>query len=371
MLTSRLCMGVLGVIVLLGFGVTSAAQARPFGQVLSATLEEMAVPGLGYAVVEGGELTETSGLGVANADTGEKITAETPFRVASLTKPLSAALLLSAAEKGEASLDTPLREASSKFRRGCPSMKLYLTVNRLPYLDGIECESDDILVRHVLTHTAKAPPGSEYSYNGFLFGLLSDEIGDVTVGGGDDNFIQAVHREIIGPLGLEHTAAGVTDAERVDVISRLAAPHQQRDGAWVVGPPLAEPLNAGAGLIASAEDMAKIDMAYQDRLVSSNAIWEQMTTPTALTNGSRSPYGMGWFVQEVGGREVLWHYGHQPDAYSGLWIKDVEHGRTLIVLANSGELAAGHDLHEGDVTRSPLARLFLAWSSEQGKYTTP
>lgn len=353
--------------VLLNFGVALAAPTQSFGQILTANFSEMAVPGLGYAVVEDGEIIEAGGLGVANVETGAQVTAETPFRVASLTKPLSAALLLNAVYKGAADLDTPLRAASSKFRRTCQSMKLYFTLNRLPYLDGVRCESDDILIRHVLSHTAKAPPGSKYSYNGFLFGLLSDEIGDVTFGGGDDNFVRAVFQEIIAPFGLEHTAAGVTDGERAAVVARLAAPHYRQGEDWVVGPPISDPLNAGAGLIASAEDMAKIDIAYRARLIANSAIWEQMTTPVVLADGSRSPYGMGWFVQEVNGREVVWHYGHQPDAYSGLWIKDVEHGRTLIVLANSSGLAAGYDLHKGGITRSPLARLFLNWSSQRAE----
>lgn len=351
------------IFTLFSFNVGLAAPSQPFGQVLAANFGE--VSGLSYAIVEAGKLTEAGGFGVADISTGEEVTAETPFRIASLTKPLSAALLLSAAQEGATDLGAPLQAASSKFRRGCPSMKLYFAVNRLPYLEDIPCESDDILVRHVLTHTAKTPPGSKYSYNGFLFGLLSDEIGDAIVGGGDDNFVRAVRQKIIVPLQLEHTAAGVTDDERADVVSRLAAPHQKQDGEWVVGSTISEPLNAGAGLIASAKDMAKIDIAYRDRLVSDHAVWKQMTTPTVLADGSHSPYGMGWFVQEVEDRKVLWHYGHQPNAYSGLWIKDVEHGRTLIVLANSSGLAAGYNLHEGDITRSPLAQLFLNWSSRR------
>ena len=88
-----------------------------------------------------------------------------------------------------------------------------------------------------------------------------------------------------------------------------------------------------------------------------------MTTPVTLPDGASSPYGMGWFVQRIDGRRVVWHHGHQPGAYSGLWVKDLERGRTLILLANGDGLVAGDDLHLGDPTRSSVALAFLDASS--------
>lgn len=345
--------------------VCGAAAQTSFEAVLEASFDELDVPGLGFAVVEGGAVSEEGGLGVADAATGEAVTAETPFRVASLTKPLSAALLLNAVHAGEADLDTPLREASSKFRSGCLSMKAYFKLNGLPYLDDVACGDDAITVRHVLTHTAKTPPGGAYAYNGFLFGLLSDEVGDVTIGGGDDNFLRAVRERIIEPLDLKRAAAGITDPQGQEVVAELAPPHERAGGEWVALPPLEDPLNAGAGFFASAGDMARIDVAYRDELLADPSIWERMTTPTELSGGTSSPYGMGWFVQSIDGRQVVWHYGHQPGAYSALWIKDVERGRGIVLLANSDGLAAGEDLHLGDLTRSPIAVAFLSWPASR------
>ena len=362
-------------VLLAGFGtLTLAVQAvaqdqaaRTFEAELAARWDALSVPGLGFAVVTDGSVTEAGGFGVADAGTGELVTANTPFRVASLTKPISAALYLNAVEAGRGNLDMPLREASSRFAKACRPMKAYFVLNKLPYLQGIPCDDDTIMVRHVLSHTA--PHGEAFAYNGFLFGLLSDEIGDVTVGGGDDNFVRAVRQEIIEPLALGDAAAGIGDAEGQAVVSRLAAPHRRDDGRWVTVPALTDELNAGAGFVASAADMAVIDAAYRDDLLAPG-VWTRMTTPPVLANGKSSPYGMGWFVQVIGGREVHWHYGHQPGAYSGLWVKDTDNARTLIALANGDGLAAGLSLHEGDLTTSDLAVAFLDWSAKQPRPVT-
>lgn len=344
----------------------AAAQTDGFEAVLADSFDDLGVPGLGYAIVEDGQIAAAGGLGVADAAEGTPVTARTPFRLASLTKPVSAALLLDAVQSGDADLDRPLREASSRFDKACRPMRAYFKLNGLPYLDDVACGTDAILVRHVLTHTATTPPGTAFRYNGFLFGLLSDEIGDVTVGGGDDNFVRAVRGRVIEPLALRDAAAGITDGEAGAVVERLAKPHERDGESWAVLPPLTDPLNAGAGLIASAADLGAIDVAYRGRVMTEPASWTLATTPATLSDGTVSPYGMGWFVQEIGGRDVLWHYGHQPGAYSGLWVRDEGNGRSLVALANGDGLAAGLALHQGDLTRSALATAFLDWSASRG-----
>ena len=351
-------------------GAAAAAPPEPFGRLVAERFGELAVPGLGFAVVEGDEVIEAAGLGVADASSGRPVTATTPFRVASLTKPLAAALLLEAVHRGAIDLDAPLRDASSRFRDGCEPMRRHFATNGQPYLDGIRCDDEAPSLGHVLTHTAGTPPGDRFSYNGFLFGLLDEAIGNASAGPGGGGFAGAVRRAVIEPLELQDTAAGVADGRGAAVVARLAPPHRRRHGRWVVGPFVPDPLNAGAGLISSAADLARIDVAYRTGLVPAEVL-ERATAPVTLADGSRSPYAAGWFVQRLDGREVVWHHGHRPGAYSALWIRDVAADRTLIALANGDGLAAGQDLHEGDLARSALARLFLDWSSRRAAPERP
>ena len=348
-------------------GWAGAAASGPFEEVLRARFPDLDVPGLGFALVSDGAVTEAGGLGVADASSGARVDAATPFRVASLTKPLAAALLLNAARAGAVDLDAPLRAVSSRFRHACAPMKAHFAIEGLPYLDGIACGDDGVTVRRVLTHTARRPAGDAFSYNGFLFGLLDEPVGDAVAGGGEDGFRRAVRERVVEALGLERSAAGIGDPEGRDVMAELAPPHRRDGERWVVRARLRAPPNAGAGFVASATDMARIDLAYRDRLLDDPAIWGRMTTPVELSHGTLSPYGAGWFVQEIDGRRIVWHRGHQPGAYSALWIEDVELGRALVLLANGDGLVAGDGLHLGDLTRSSVASAFLEWSAARAK----
>jgi hypothetical protein len=56
---------------------------------------------------------------------------------------------------------------------------------------------------------------------------------------------------------------------------------------------------------------------------------------------------------------LVWHYGLQPNAYSGLYIKVLEKDLTLVILANSQNLSEPFDLGKGNVLNSKFAIAFL------------
>ena len=344
----------------------AAGQHERFAAVLDARFARLAVAGLGYAVVEGGRIAEIGGLGIADAATGRLVDGDTPFRIASLTKPIAAALLLGDIHAGSVDLATLLRDASPAYRDHCPRMRAYFDARDLPFLDRVPCDSDAITLGHVLTHTAAEPPGHAFVYNGFLFGLLGDAVASGLSDDGPDGFSGAVRTHVIERLGLERSAAGIDDAAARDVVADLAVPHRLQDGEWIALPPLEDGLNAGAGFVASAGDMARLDIAIRGELLDDPTIWARMTAPVRLADGSRSPYAKGWFVQRIEGRTVIWHHGHQPGAYSALWIRDAGQNRSLVLLANAGGLALGDDLHLGDLRRSDVAMAFLDWSLSAG-----
>jgi CubicO group peptidase (beta-lactamase class C family) len=122
---------------------------------------------------------------------------------------------------------------------------------------------------------------------------------------------------------------------------------------------VSERLNAGSGMISTALDLAKFDVAMDRDLIISKESKEAMFTPTITKGGQPLPYGMGWFVQEHRGFKIVWHYGNAPDAYSSLMLKVLEEEVTLILLANSDGASASLNLGEGNVLKSPFAALFI------------
>src|SRR4051812_33145603 len=80
----------------------------------SATLDQRApqlmasanVPGMQVAIVDGRNVTARA-YGVANVNTGEKVTRETVFEAASISKPVFAYALMKMAAAGQIDLDRP------------------------------------------------------------------------------------------------------------------------------------------------------------------------------------------------------------------------------------------------------------------------
>src|SRR5580704_8371655 len=158
-------------------------------------MEKADIPGMSVALVRDGELVWTGAFGVMNADTKKKVTSETVFEAASLSKPVFAYGVLKLVDEGKLDLDTPLNK--------------YLGNN-------YDVVNDDrinlITARRVLSHTSGFPnwrpdgskslpinfkPGEKFSYSGEGMVYLSRIVEKIT-GMRLENFMQLY---VLQPLG--------------------------------------------------------------------------------------------------------------------------------------------------------------------------
>jgi CubicO group peptidase (beta-lactamase class C family) len=149
-----------------------------------------------------------------------------------------------------------------------------------------------------------------------------------------------------------------SDSRRQQVLAELAKPYRINDAGDAVLSDFEQELNAGAGMVSTVLDLAKFDVAMDRNLILSQESKEAMFTPTLSNSGESLPYGMGWFVQELEGVQLVWHYGQQT-TFSSLILKVPEQALTLILLANSDGASAPFNLGAGDVLTSPFAVAFL------------
>jgi CubicO group peptidase (beta-lactamase class C family) len=136
-------------------------------------LREENVPGLSIALIQDGRMAWAEGFGVANTITGQPVTPEMAFEVASNSKVVTAYTALQLVDQGRLSLDEPLNAYLSE-----------------PWLPASEYR-DAITLRHVLSHTSglghSTPsreslfaPGRGYSYSAVGFLYLQAVIEEVT-----------------------------------------------------------------------------------------------------------------------------------------------------------------------------------------------
>jgi CubicO group peptidase (beta-lactamase class C family) len=144
------------------------------------------------------------------------------------------------------------------------------------------------------------------------------------------------------------------------VLGRLATPYAVDKGGHASASQYATTtITPASGLISTTRDFAKFDVALKtDVLVRAGtlaAAWQ----PPIGRNGQALPHGIGWFVQTYNGETIVWQFGVGENASSSLVVKVPGRGLTLIVLANGDGLVRPLPLAAGDLTISPVGRLFL------------
>src|SRR5438270_10073460 len=135
----------------------SALRAK-LRRVVEAAMKEFDVPGVAVGIFhEGKELA--AGYGVTNLEFPLPVDAETLFQIGSTTKTFTATVIMQLVDEGQVDLEAPVRTYLPKFRVSAEQL------------------GDQILVRHLLTHTG---------------GWLGDYFDDV--GRGDDALRRIVSR---------------------------------------------------------------------------------------------------------------------------------------------------------------------------------
>jgi CubicO group peptidase (beta-lactamase class C family) len=187
---------------------------------LSTMLALAGVPGIARASIEVGRPATVTVHGIADAESGAPLRADTLFEAASLSKPTVAYLTLLLADRGALDLDAPLREL----------------LGESPVPD--DARGARITIRHVLSHSSGLQnwrfraddklrlafdPGARFQYSGEGFVLVQRALERVT----GTAFSALMRRELFVPLGM----ADATFLWHDGVAARLARPHGGRGGA--------------------------------------------------------------------------------------------------------------------------------------------
>ena len=304
------------------------------------------IPGFSAAVLKDQEVLWARGFGCADIATGVPATPNTPYHLASLTKPIAATVLLQLVEEGLVDLSDPVTE----------------------YGFDVPNDKGPVRVEHLLSHTSQGEPGRRYHYCGDCFGRIDDVMAAATM----KEFRQLVIERVIEPLELSSTMPAPSGGQVgvniynagqstrfQDVWDRLATPYDLVRGYGNVVDHYATYFGSAAGLIASVLDYARFDIAIDRHELIEAETQAIAWTPYRSNDGRELPYGYGWFIQERDGRTYYWHYGYWHST-STLYLKIPERGLTFLLFANSDRLSSPFWLGiDENVRRSPAARAFL------------
>ena len=85
--------------------VRAGAGTEPLDEAMQGLLAKHEIPGGVLGIARAGKVAYAKGFGVANANTGERVTVESRFRLASVSKPITATAVLKLCEQGKLGLD--------------------------------------------------------------------------------------------------------------------------------------------------------------------------------------------------------------------------------------------------------------------------
>jgi CubicO group peptidase (beta-lactamase class C family) len=343
------------VFLLLGMAVPQGGQSPspqqalttpPLEAYLESLRQQAGIPGMSAGLVLDGQLVWERGFGFQNLESRIRATSDTPYPVADLSQTFAAVLLLQCVEQRRFALDDQARRYNASVPEASATLRQLLTHTS----EGAFTYSPERYSQLTLAIEWCAPQLYRKTVAHRLLERLAMRD---SVPGRDLRNPSVVPEDLFDPSTLARYSA---------VLDRLAVPYRvdKRNRATRSELPVpAEGINAAVGLISTVRDLAQFDAALNSSLLLEEetlaAAWRPGRTPDTLA----TPTGLGWFVQTYQGEPVVWHYGLVPNAYSSLMIRLPAKRMTLILLANSDGLTAPYQLHNGDVTRSVFANVFL------------
>jgi len=323
--------------------------------------KEYQLPSISVSILANQEIVYSEAFGYSDMENQTAATDSTPYRIASVTKPIASTIILRLVENGDLDLDGNIKDYWKDHYSYFEGKKNWIEENApqlISIIENYHYERENITLRHHLTHTSEGTPGENFKYNGFLYSTLSKLVDIVS----ERDFYTLVKEDIILNLNMRNSLPQQTDKWRPDVLERLAKPYYKNEkGELVLGEYPPPNLGAGAGIISTVLDLATFDIALDnDKLISSESK-KLAFTPAKLNNGESIPYGLGWFVGKYENHKVVYHTGWQPASFSALYLKVIDKDLTLILLANSEDLIAPfmQELGAGQVEASPFAKEFL------------
>jgi CubicO group peptidase (beta-lactamase class C family) len=315
------------------------------------------IPGLSVAIVKDQDLLWAKGFGFADLENRGPATPDTLYSIASLTKTFAATLVMQLVEQGKLDLAEPVSHYSTDFR------------------------DDSVRIKHLLSHTSSGTPGERFQYSGQRYDYLTAVIEKRT----GKRFVEVVVETFFDPLGMSssvpyHNVADDADKwvsslgkERLDRYRRslasLAQPYAYYGDGEILHEtyPPKDAIGAAAGLLSTVRDMAKYDIAIDRYVLLKKETQEKAWTPFVSNGGQRLPYGLGWFVTEYHGLELVWHSGQWGTGFSAMYLKVPEKDLSVVLLANSEALAehGGEDLARNSFVCSFLGAWGLAHDCER------
>jgi len=347
MRSTRWLIGLFALVAATGAGAATPPDDTRIAAQAAHVLESVATPsgpGVAVLIAGGDRIIYRDARGDADIELGVPLDTHQVFRIASVTKMFTAALILKLAEQGKLSLDDPLSRYLPDFPQAAGITLRQLLTHTAGVSDkavaiqpGFNRRDVDtaILVAEIAKRPPAFAPGTAQAYSNAGYILLGAVIEKVT----GQPWHAALQDRLLAPLGLEHTGYGLAATVipgRVAGYSTDGPDHRVRNAAFISA---SIPAAAGA-LVSTPDDLRRWMRALTGGRVIDAAHYREMITPVAPGGVMPGhPYGMGMYVWHVRGETMIGHTG-QIDGFASVLAYLPSRDITIVALGNDDNFDA-------------------------------
>lgn len=300
-------------------------------KIITATMERQKIPGLSIAVAIDGKIVWSEGFGVADLENQIRVTPQTRFRIASISKPFTVAAMAKLYEQGKLDLDAPIQSYVPNFQRkeqDITSRQLAGHLSGIRHYKRAKDESKDEYfnrkqfyksVTDGLSVFQNDPldflPQTKFGYSSYGYTLLSA----VIEGASGQDFLVFMEKEVFEPLKMSNSSA---DDNRKIIPNRTSFYSLDADKKVINAPYIDSSESwAGGGFLSNSEDLVRFGSAHLQSGFLKESTLKVMFTSQKTSDGKETGTGLGWRInKDKEGRTYYFHPGENIGGRSYLWV---------------------------------------------------
>lgn len=340
----------------------TAVNAQSLEKIATERFPATKCPGLSLAVATKGQIVFSKAFGMADVEQGVVMKADSVHRLASLSKPITATILMGLVEDGKLSLDESVRTYLPELPAHYQPVKVR---HLLTHQSGVKGYSDPADVAFSVRHY----PTSRDSAKTFVDQPLAFEPGTKTeyaslsftvAGAVAESITKKSFQQVAQDFFVKHAIAGFSLDDSLAIVPK-------RVRGYLVDPASAITFNDGrvmsrdylagsraditnaraadvsnrypaAGFTASAEDLLRFTLALADGKVLKPQSIKQLWTAAKTSSGAQGPFGLGWGVSQWKGRQMVGMNGAGPGTTTFLrYFPESKSGLAMLCNAEGGQ----------------------------------
>ncbi|MBN8784049.1 MAG: serine hydrolase [Terrimonas ferruginea] len=278
-------------------------------------------------ITEKGKTIFAGSYGYADMSAGRKNTAATRFNAYSITKPVTATVLLKLVAEGKLNLDQRL----SSFYPSMPGSDSITIRHLLSHTSGIYNYNNDFSMpvgseKEMIDWLEKKPldfkPGSQFRYSNtgyFLLGFIIEKVTGMS-------YEAAVRQYVLSPAGMQESGFDlrtVSDGKKAKGYMYINGKKSEEAPVWDY-----RELYSAGGMYTTTADLQRFHRVLQDGKLLPDSLMQLSDKPC------QKNYGLGWFVDSIAGKKIVSHSGGATGFRSYL-IRDVANDICIVLLSNS------------------------------------